>query len=104
MKTVELAFPTTVDAFLTYQEALIGEKLCGHNRKAVACWVPVFNGCYEDGWRRDCAALENRLDSVDGFMKEQKDDPLLYKMAKSAKAWMVVAWDQGRRDAEGAGA
>lgn len=100
MKTTELSFPTTVEAFLSYQEVLIGEKLCGYNREAISEWVPVFNDCYEDGRRHDCAALENRLDLMNKFMEEQKDSPLLYKMLKSSKSWMVVAWDRGRRDAE----
>ncbi len=60
-----ITFPTTPEAFIAYQEQLIGRRLTENEWETVAAWVKVFNLVYEDGLKQDHDTLMKDLDKLD---------------------------------------
>ena len=60
-----ITFPVTPEAFISYQEQLLGRKMTEKMREATAAWVEGFNLSYKDGLEQDRAALEDSLAKMD---------------------------------------
>lgn len=81
-----IVFPVTPEAFIAYQEQLVGRELSE---------VEAFNFSYEDGLKQDRAILEKDLDKLDEIMARHGDDAIVHKFAEACRAWMIEAWEQG---------
>lgn len=90
-----ITFPTTPEAFIAYQERLVGRKLAENEREVIAALVKVFNLFYEGGLKQDHAVLNRCLDKPDEFMSRHKDDSFIHQFAKACRFWMIEAWEQG---------
>lgn len=90
-----ITFPTTPEAFIAYQEQLIGRRLTENEWETLAAWVKVFNLVYEDGLKQDHDTLMKDLDKLDELMALHKDHAGVNKFAEACRAWIVEAWKQG---------
>ena len=90
-----ITFPTTPEAFIAYQEQLIGRRLKENEWETVAAWVEAFNLSYEDGLNQDRDILVKGLDKLDELMARHKDDSFIHQFAKAFRFWMIEAWEQG---------
>lgn len=90
-----IRLPTTPEAFIAYQEQLIGRRLKENEWETVAAWVEAFNFSYEDGLKQDRAILEKDLDKLDEIMARHGDDAIVHKFVEACRAWMIEAWEQG---------
>ena len=64
MDRIELTFPTTPEAFIAYQEQLVGRELTERDRELLSAWAEAFNLSYEDGLEKDYATLEKRSEQA----------------------------------------
>ena len=85
-----ITFPVTPEAFISYQEQLLGRKMTEKMREATAAWVEGFNLSYKDGLEQDRAALEDSLAKMDELTA-----------LRVCRRWIITAWKQGFHDAEG---
>ena len=90
-----IVFPVTPEAFIAYQEQLVGRELSEKEQGFTAAWVEAFNFSYEDGLKQDRAILEKDLDKLDEIMARHGDDAIVHKFAEACRAWMIEAWVQG---------
>lgn len=90
-----ITFPTTPEAFIAYQEQLIGRRLKENEWEVTAAWVEVFNLSYEDGLNQDCDILVKVLDKLDELMARHEYHEGVHKFAEACRAWMIEAWKQG---------
>ena len=90
-----ITFPTTPEAFIAYQEQLVGRELSEKEQGFTAAWVEAFKFSYEDGLKQDRAILEKDLDKLDEIMARHGDDAIVHKFAEACRAWMIEAWEQG---------
>ena len=90
-----ITFPTTPEAFITYQEQLVGRELSEKEQGLTAAWVEVLNLSYEGGLRQDCAALEEDISKLKEFMSRHGDHAGVHKFFEACRVWMVEAWKQG---------
>ena len=90
-----IVFPVTPEAFIAYQEQLLGRKLAENEREVIAAWVKVFNLFYEGGLKQDHAVLNRCPDKPDEFMSRHRDDLLIRQFAEACRFWMIEAWEQG---------
>ena len=90
-----ITFPTTPEAFIAYQEQLVGRKLAEHEREVTAACVEAFNLVYEDGMKQDHDTLMKALDKLDELMARHENHEGVHKFAEACRAWIVEAWKQG---------
>ena len=90
-----IVFPVTPEAFIAYQEQLVGRELSEKEQGFTAAWVEAFNFSYEDGLKQDRAILEIDLDKLDELMARHEDNAGVHKFAEAFRAWMIEAWKQG---------
>ena len=95
-----ITFPTTSEAFIAYQEQLIGRRLKENEWETVAAWVEVFNLFYENGLRQDRAALEDSLAKMDEPATKRDNGPGVRDFLRKCRLWIAIAWKQGFHDAE----
>lgn len=88
-------FPTTTEAFNTYQEHIIGRKLSDHERELNSAWMEAFNLSYEDGLNQNHETLTKDLEKLDELMALHGDNAGVHKFAEACKAWMIEAFRQG---------
>ena len=101
MKLEELAFPLTAEAFIAFQEEGTGGKLGANAREALAAWGSVFNLSFEEGGAGNQEGLRESLEWLDSRISANEDDPVLWRFYKSARWWVVYAWERGGREREG---
>lgn len=94
-----ITFPTTPEAFIAYQEQLIGRELTRNERGAVAPWVKGINLSYEDGLEQDRAALEDSLTKMDELIARRENSPAVQDILQVFRRWIIIAWNQGFHDA-----
>ena len=90
-----ITFPTTPEAFIAYQEQLIGRRLKENEWETVAAWVEAFNLSCEDGLNQDRDILVKGLDKLDELMARHGDHAGVNKFAEACRIWMMEAWRQG---------
>ena len=95
-----ITFPTTPEAFISYQEQLAGRELTEHEREATAAWVEGFNLSYEDGLEQDTDALEDSLAKMDELITRRDNSPAVRDILQVCRRWIITAWKQGFHDAE----
>lgn len=95
-----ITFPTTPEAFISYQEQLAGRELTEHEREATAAWVEGFNLSYKDGLEQDRAALEDSLVKMDELIARRDNSPAVRDILQVCRRWIITAWKQGFHDAE----
>ena len=95
-----ITFPTTPEAFISYQEQLAGRELTEHEREATAAWVEGFNLSYKDGLEQDRAALEDSLVKMDELIARRDNSPAVRDILQVFRRWIITAWKQGFHDAE----
>ena len=95
-----ITFPTTPEAFISYQEQLAGRELTEHEREATAAWVEGFNLSYKDGLEQDRAALEDSLAKIDELTARRDNSPAVRDILQVCRRWIITAWKQGFHDAE----
>ena len=95
-----ITFPTTPEAFISYQEQLAGRELTEHEREATAAWVEGFNISYRDGLERDRTALEDSLAKMDELTARRDNSPAVRDILQVCRRWIITAWKQGFHDAE----
>lgn len=100
MKTTELSFPTTVEAFIAHQEAGIHRALSEDEQELSAVVVEVINMAYRQG----CEGYQGFEDTVDGCVAQgvfqAPATPEQRRFMESVVYWNNMAYRQGRRDAE----
>ena len=94
-------FPVTPEAFISYQEQLLGRKMTEKMREATAAWVEGFNLSYKDGLEQDRAALEDSLAKMDELTARRDNSPVVRDILRVCRRWIITAWKQGFHDAEG---
>lgn len=94
-----ITFPTTPEAFISYQEQLAGRELTEHEREATAAWVEGFNLSYKDGLEQDRAALEDSLAKMDELTARRDNSPAVRDILQVCRRWIITAWKQGFHDA-----
>lgn len=75
-----ITFPTTPEAFIAYQEQLIGRRLKENEWETVAAWVEAFNLSYEDGLNQDRDILVKGLDKLDELMARHENHEGVHKL------------------------
>lgn len=95
-----ITFPTTPEAFIAYQEQLMGRKMTEKMREATAAWVEGFNLSYKDGLEQDHAALEGSLTKMDELITRRDNSPAVRDILRVCRRWIITAWKQGFHDAE----
>ena len=90
-----ITFPTTPEAFMAYQEQLIGRRLKENEWEVTAAWVELFNLSYEDGLNQDCDILVKVLDKLDELMARHEYHEGVHKFAEACRIWVIEAWKQG---------
>ena len=90
-------FPTTPELFTVCQEKLTGRELTEIEQEVTAIWVPIFNKSYEDGKAQDKQALLESIDRMDKLITEHGEDEFFGSFLKSARWWIIYAWEQGRK-------
>lgn len=90
-----LTFPTTPEAFIAYQEQLVGREATGRDRELLSAWAEIFNLSYEDGLEKDYATMEVRLDKLDALIGKHWTDHAICKWLHAARKWIVYAFQQG---------
>ena len=90
-----IVFPVTPEAFIAYQEQLVGRELSEKEQGFTAAWVEVFNLSYEGGLNQDCDILVKVLDKLDELMARHEYHEGVHKFAEACRAWMIEAWRQG---------
>lgn len=100
MKTIELTFPVTAEAFIAYQEAVAGRAVAESEREALGEWVPVINNCFEAGAADNSDLMHAFLDQMGENIAQSVNNSAITKLLKSMRWWMCYAYQQGRRDAE----
>lgn len=96
-----ITFPVTPEAFIAYQEQLLGRKMTEKMREATAAWVEGFNLSYEDGLEQDTDALEDSLAKMDELTARRDNSPVVRDILRVCRRWIITAWKQGFHDAEG---
>ncbi|WP_191385162.1 hypothetical protein [uncultured Flavonifractor sp.] len=96
-----ITFPVTPEAFISYQEQLLGRKMTEKMREATAAWVEGFNLSYKDGLEQDRAALEDSLAKMDELTARRDNSPVVRDILRVCRRWIITAWKQGFHDAEG---
>lgn len=96
-----ITFPFTPEAFISYQEQLLGRKMTEKMREATAAWVEGFNLSYKDGLEQDRAALEDSLAKMDELTARRDNSPVVRDILRVCRRWIITAWKQGFHDAEG---
>lgn len=94
---IGLTFPTTPELFTAHQEQLVGWELGQELKDAIAGWVQMFNESYESGKAQDKQALSESVDRVDKLITEHGEDEFFGSFLKSARWWIIYAWEQGRK-------
>ena len=95
--SVPFTFPVSPEDFAAYQEKLLGEPIPDHMRKAMYAWIPVFNESFSEGLENDQEALEKSLSMMDHLIERHSASPILSKLLRAAKRWIVYAWKQGNQ-------
>lgn len=95
-RATEITFPTTPEAFITYQEQLIGQALSEKEKGVTVAWIEAFNLVYEGGLKQDRAVLEEGLSKLNEFMARHGEHAWVHKFFEACKVWMVEAWTQGK--------
>ena len=98
-----ITFPTTPEAFITYQEQLAGRELSEKEKEVTAAWVEVFNLSYEDGLEKDRAALDDSLTRLDELAGQQEAGSAVHRFLQAARQWIIYAWEQGAEKGERTG-
>lgn len=98
-----IVFPTTSEAFITYQEQLAGRELSKKEKEVTAAWVEVFNLSYEDGLEKDHAALDDSLTILDELAGQQEAGSAVHRFLQAARQWIIYAWEQGAEKGERTG-
>ena len=92
-----IVFPTTPEAFISYQEQLARRPLSGKEKELAASWVECFNLSYEDGLKRDRSALDEILAFLDGEMMNcHTGHSGVNRFIGVCRVWIEEAWAQGR--------
>lgn len=100
MKIEELSFPVTLEAFVAYQEALMGRELDVAERDVIQVWLPVLNDCYDQRAKGTAGAMGERLDQMEVFLAQAEGDAVVVHILKCMRRWMCYAYQQGQKDAE----
>ena len=95
-----ITFPTIPEAFIAYQEQLVGRPLSMKEKELAVAWLECFNLSYEDGLERDRSALEESIALLDELMKRHEDLPNVHRFAEACRAWIAEAWRQGAERSE----
>ena len=90
-----ITFPTTAEAFIADQERIIGRALSEKEKEVTTEWLKAISMSYEDGLKRDRAALEDSLEKMDELIAKRAGSPALQTCLRAARAWMIEAWRQG---------
>ena len=98
-----ITFPTTSEAFITYQEQLASQELPEGEKEVAAAWVEVFNLSYEDGLEKDRAALDDSLTRLDELAGQQEAGSAVHRFLQAARQWIIYAWEQGADKGERTG-
>lgn len=96
-----ITFPVTPEAFIAYQEQLLGRKMTEKMREATAAWVEGFNLSYKDGLEQDAGALLDVLAGIDELTARRANSPVVRDILRVCRRWIITAWKQGFHDAEG---
>ena len=90
-----ITFPTTPEAFIAYQEQLVGRKLAENEREVIAAWVEVFNHAHTKGLCRGSGTLDDSLSALDELAGQQEAYYDVHRFLRAAHLWIFVAWKQG---------
>ena len=93
-----MRFPNTPESFIAYQEQLAGRGLTGGERKIMAVWVKCFNLCYEEGQKKNRAALTEYLIELDKLIARRKKGHAAQIFLSKCRVCMVSAWEQGSQE------
>ena len=94
-----ITFPVTPEAFIAYQEQLLGRKLTEKMREATTAWVEGFNLSYKDGLEQDAGALLDVLAGIDELTARRDNSPVVRDILQVCRRWLITAWKQGFHDA-----
>ena len=93
-----MRFPNTPESFIAYQEQLAGRGLTGGERKIMAVWVKCFNLCYEEGQKKNRAALTEYLIELDKLIARRKKGHAAQIFLSKCRVCMVSSWEQGSQE------
>lgn len=99
MKIEKPAFPLTLDAFISYQEAAAGREIRKNECEVCEAWVPMFNASYVEGQRNDEEGLIASMDMMDELIARHEGSKVLLHLLKGLRWWIAYAWKQGREEA-----
>ena len=101
-----IAFPTTTEAFIAFQEAGTGRPLTDTERKLMEASVDIMNECFYSGRAGEKKPWPESAEEVDDILREKGNvelldkDPFFARYVAFMLTWTKDAYHQGKEAAQ----
>lgn len=90
-----LAFPTTTERFMKYQEKLAGQTIPDDLAKVVDEWTPVYNLAYDMGLHKNERDFNEMLKQIVDLSRQCEVGSPTYNFLIVSARWVLEAFNQG---------